>query len=121
MGAGAAVWYFAPELIDEWAPKIVSESPNYRPKSKQEVKKVTPVQLASEHLNKGELDDAWRIATPNTPIPYSPPLEDVFLPGTERIVVEPDARNHKIHVLNQRVGFRPSGLVTLAWSYLFDQ
>ena len=24
----------------------------------------------------GDLDDAWRITTPNTPIPYSPPLED---------------------------------------------
>ena len=29
----------------------------------------------------GDLDDAWRIATANTPIPYSPPLEDAFLPG----------------------------------------
>jgi acetoin:2,6-dichlorophenolindophenol oxidoreductase subunit beta len=36
----------------------------------------------------GHLDDAWRIATPNTPIPYSPPLEDAFLPGPERIVSE---------------------------------
>ena len=36
----------------------------------------------------GHLDDAWRIATPNTPIPYSPPLEDAFLPGTDRIVAE---------------------------------
>src|SRR5207249_1416606 len=36
----------------------------------------------------GYLDDAWRIATPNTPIPYSPPLEDAFLPGTERIGAE---------------------------------
>jgi pyruvate/2-oxoglutarate/acetoin dehydrogenase E1 component len=36
----------------------------------------------------GYLDDAWRIATPNTPIPYSPPLEDAFLPGSERIVAE---------------------------------
>ncbi|HST17327.1 MAG TPA: pyruvate dehydrogenase complex E1 component subunit beta [Gaiellaceae bacterium] len=35
-----------------------------------------------------ELDDAWRIATPNTPIPYSPPLEDAFLPGPDRIVAE---------------------------------
>ncbi len=34
----------------------------------------------------GYLDDAWRIATPNTPIPYSPPLEDAFLPGPDRIV-----------------------------------
>jgi pyruvate/2-oxoglutarate/acetoin dehydrogenase E1 component len=36
----------------------------------------------------GHLDDAWRIATPNTPIPYSPPLEDAFLPGAERIAGE---------------------------------
>ena len=36
----------------------------------------------------GHLDDAWRIATPNTPIPYSPPLEDSFLPGPERIAAE---------------------------------
>ena len=36
----------------------------------------------------GYLDDAWRIATPNTPIPYSPPLEDAFLPGPGRIAAE---------------------------------
>ena len=36
----------------------------------------------------GHLDDAWRLATPNTPIPYSPPLEDAFLPGPERIAEE---------------------------------
>ncbi len=36
----------------------------------------------------GYLDDAWRIATPNTPIPYSPPLEDAFLPGPDRIVAD---------------------------------
>jgi acetoin:2,6-dichlorophenolindophenol oxidoreductase subunit beta len=36
----------------------------------------------------GYLDDAWRIATPNTPIPYSPPLEEAFLPGPDRIVDE---------------------------------
>jgi len=36
----------------------------------------------------GHLDDAWRLATPNTPIPYSPPLEDAFLAGSERIAGE---------------------------------
>jgi pyruvate/2-oxoglutarate/acetoin dehydrogenase E1 component len=36
----------------------------------------------------GHLDDAWRMATPNTPIPYSPPLEDAFLPGPDRIAAE---------------------------------
>jgi pyruvate/2-oxoglutarate/acetoin dehydrogenase E1 component len=40
----------------------------------------------------GDLDDAWRITTANTPIPYSPPLEDAFLPGPERIVAEVMAR-----------------------------
>jgi acetoin:2,6-dichlorophenolindophenol oxidoreductase subunit beta len=40
----------------------------------------------------GDLDDAWRIATDNTPIPYSPPLEDAFLPGAERIASEVLAR-----------------------------
>jgi pyruvate/2-oxoglutarate/acetoin dehydrogenase E1 component len=40
----------------------------------------------------GHLDDAWRIATPDTPIPYSPPLEDAFLPGAGRITAEIRAR-----------------------------
>jgi len=40
----------------------------------------------------GHLDDAWRIATPDTPIPYSPPLEDAFLPGPDRIVADIRAR-----------------------------
>jgi pyruvate/2-oxoglutarate/acetoin dehydrogenase E1 component len=43
--------------------------------------------VVAEHAL-GYLDDAWRIATPNTPIPYSPPLEDAFLPGPERIAHE---------------------------------
>jgi len=34
----------------------------------------------------GELDDAWRITMPDLPIPYSPTLEDSFLPGTDAIV-----------------------------------
>ncbi len=34
-------------------------------------------------------------------------------PGVERVVVEPDARNHKIHVLNARLGFQPAGEVAL--------
>jgi acetoin:2,6-dichlorophenolindophenol oxidoreductase subunit beta len=32
-----------------------------------------------------ELDDAWALTTPETPTPYSPPLEDAFLPGADRI------------------------------------
>ncbi|MBE4717852.1 GNAT family N-acetyltransferase [Pseudarthrobacter sp. AB1] len=41
-------------------------------------------------------------------------LERLFeKPGVERVVVEPDARNSKIHVLNERLGFQPSGVVNL--------
>jgi acetoin:2,6-dichlorophenolindophenol oxidoreductase subunit beta len=36
----------------------------------------------------GDLDDAWRIVTPDHPIPYSPPLEDAHVPGAERIAAE---------------------------------
>jgi acetoin:2,6-dichlorophenolindophenol oxidoreductase subunit beta len=36
----------------------------------------------------GDLDDAWRIATAESPVPYSPPLEDAFLPSAERIASE---------------------------------
>jgi pyruvate/2-oxoglutarate/acetoin dehydrogenase E1 component len=36
----------------------------------------------------GDLDDAWRIATADSPIPYSPPLEDAHLPDPERIASE---------------------------------
>jgi pyruvate/2-oxoglutarate/acetoin dehydrogenase E1 component len=32
-----------------------------------------------------DLDDAWLVPTGDTPIPYSPPLEDAFLPGAETI------------------------------------
>jgi acetoin:2,6-dichlorophenolindophenol oxidoreductase subunit beta len=35
-----------------------------------------------------DLDDAWRLTTPDHPVPYSPPLEDAFLPLTEAIVAE---------------------------------
>jgi pyruvate/2-oxoglutarate/acetoin dehydrogenase E1 component len=39
-----------------------------------------------------DIDDAWRIATPNSPIPYSPPLEDAHLPGAARIAAEVEGR-----------------------------
>lgn len=41
-------------------------------------------------------------------------LERLFQkPGVERVVVEPDARNTKIHTLNERLGFEPAGVVEL--------
>jgi len=40
----------------------------------------------------GDIEDVWRIATPDGPVPYSPPLEDAFLPGVQRIVDEVAAR-----------------------------
>jgi pyruvate/2-oxoglutarate/acetoin dehydrogenase E1 component len=46
--------------------------------------------VATEGLH--DLDDAWAIACPETPIPYSPSLEDAFLPAEDRIVHEVSAR-----------------------------
>ena len=42
--------------------------------------------VAEEALE--DLDDAWRIATPDRPIPYSPTLEDAFLPSAESIAAQ---------------------------------
>ena len=39
--------------------------------------------VAMESLH--DLDDAWVVATGETPIPYSPPLEDAFLPDASAI------------------------------------
>jgi pyruvate dehydrogenase E1 component beta subunit len=39
--------------------------------------------LAAEGLH--ELDDAWIVATEDTPAPYSPTLEDAWLPGAAEI------------------------------------
>jgi acetoin:2,6-dichlorophenolindophenol oxidoreductase subunit beta len=35
-----------------------------------------------------DLDDAWRITTPDHPIPYSPTLEDAFLPSADAIAAD---------------------------------
>jgi pyruvate/2-oxoglutarate/acetoin dehydrogenase E1 component len=42
--------------------------------------------VAQEGL--GDIDDIRRLTTPDHPIPYSPPLEDAFLPGAEAIMAE---------------------------------
>jgi acetoin:2,6-dichlorophenolindophenol oxidoreductase subunit beta len=39
--------------------------------------------VAQEGL--GDIDDARRLTTPDHPIPYSPPLEDAFVPGADAI------------------------------------
>jgi pyruvate/2-oxoglutarate/acetoin dehydrogenase E1 component len=39
-----------------------------------------------------ELDDAWIIATDETPIPYSPTLEDAYVPSTEAILASVGSR-----------------------------
>jgi acetoin:2,6-dichlorophenolindophenol oxidoreductase subunit beta len=44
-------------------------------------------QDALEHL-----DDVWRLTTPDAPIPYSPTLEDAFLPAADHIVA--NVREH---------------------------
>ncbi|HYC81234.1 MAG TPA: transketolase C-terminal domain-containing protein [Solirubrobacterales bacterium] len=48
--------------------------------------------VAAEGL--GELDDAWVLACPETPIPYSPSLEDAYMPSEGRIV----------HQVSERLG-----------------
>jgi pyruvate/2-oxoglutarate/acetoin dehydrogenase E1 component len=52
--------------------------------------------LVTEHAL-GDLDDAWRVTTANSPIPYSPPLEDAFLPGPERIAASVLSRRAPRH------------------------
>lgn len=49
------------------------------------------VALAAEH-GLGDIDDVWRVTTPDHPIPYSPSLEDAFLPGAEAITASVRAR-----------------------------
>ncbi len=39
-----------------------------------------------------DLDDAWIVATDETPIPYSPTLEDAYVPDTDAIVASVRAR-----------------------------
>jgi acetoin:2,6-dichlorophenolindophenol oxidoreductase subunit beta len=46
--------------------------------------------VAAEALH--DLDDAWVISTGETPIPYSPPLEDAFMPAPETIAAGVRAR-----------------------------
>ena len=42
------------------------------------------VALVAEH-GLHDIDDVWRLTTPDHPIPYSPPLEDAFLPSPQAI------------------------------------
>jgi acetoin:2,6-dichlorophenolindophenol oxidoreductase subunit beta len=46
--------------------------------------------VAAEGLH--DLDDAWIIATDETPIPYSPTLEDAFMPDTDSILASVRSR-----------------------------
>jgi len=46
--------------------------------------------IAEEALH--DLDDAWTLTTSETPIPYSPTLEDAFLPQAEAILESVTAR-----------------------------
>jgi pyruvate/2-oxoglutarate/acetoin dehydrogenase E1 component len=48
--------------------------------------------VAEEGLH--DLDDAWILATAETPIPYSPTLEDAFLPQADAILESVRSRLH---------------------------
>ena len=39
-----------------------------------------------------DLDDAWILATDETPVPYSPTLEDAYIPDTDAIVASVRSR-----------------------------
>jgi pyruvate/2-oxoglutarate/acetoin dehydrogenase E1 component len=39
-----------------------------------------------------DIDEVWRLTTPEHPVPYSPPLEDAFLPSAESIAESVGAR-----------------------------
>jgi len=52
----------------------------------------TGVLGAVTELGLHDLDDAWIIATEETPVPYSPVLEDAFLPDTAAIVASVRSR-----------------------------
>ena len=45
----------------------------------------------------GDIDDAWRLTARDLPIPYSPTLEDDFLPGREQIVASVRSRLMTVH------------------------
>jgi hypothetical protein len=72
-------------------------------------------------MQEGDIGMHLLVAPPSgSPKPgYTAAVMDAILarlfqaPGVERVVVEPDARNTKIHVLNERLGFRPAGVVPL--------
>lgn len=60
------------------------------------------------------------VGPPDTPRPgytsavFAAVMQFLFAdPAVERIVVEPDVRNTKIHALNERYGFRPAGDIRL--------
>ena len=46
--------------------------------------------VAAEGLH--DLDDAWIVATAETPIPYSPTLEDAFMPDADSILASVRSR-----------------------------
>ena len=46
--------------------------------------------VAEEGLH--DLDDVWIVATDDTPVPYSPTLEDAFMPDAAKIVASVRAR-----------------------------
>lgn len=47
--------------------------------------------IAAEH-GLHDIDDVWRLATADHPIPFSPPLEDAFLPSAASIAASVTAR-----------------------------
>jgi pyruvate/2-oxoglutarate/acetoin dehydrogenase E1 component len=50
------------------------------------------------------IDDAWRLTTPDQPVPYSPPLEDAFFPDAQAIADSVLSRQGRSHGARASLG-----------------
>jgi acetoin:2,6-dichlorophenolindophenol oxidoreductase subunit beta len=60
-------------------------------------------ELAEHSLH--DIDDIWRFTTADTPIPFSPALEDAFLPAAKSLATEIRARYGAAVAEGERAGF----------------
>ena len=60
-------------------------------------------ELAERSLH--DIDDIWRVTTADTPIPFSPALEDPFLPASESLAAEIRSRYGAGAAAEERAGF----------------
>ncbi|ASP37548.1 transcriptional regulator [Bacterioplanes sanyensis] len=86
-----------------------------------------PTSVLAEHYQAGDGDIGMHLllAPAQQPIAgfsrhvFATVMAGLFAQGHSRVVVEPDARNHAIHTLNSRFGFRHHGPVDLGHKHAF--